>query len=691
MSTSRLAFHQRLVGRILLFGLLPVTLVVALIVGMNAYRAYGSFLAATERELAEATRLAAVEVEAGNRAIAALVETMGQAQTEGGMFGKRAETLAYLRAILLAQPSLQGTYVLYEPNADGNDVAALGSIPREALDTKGRFVPYVRRDAAAPEGMRLEPTIGMEDFPDYLFYLGPRKAWESTGRSEVLFTKPYEYEGVRMIEQTYPLIREGRFVGISGADRTLDELGRQLAESAKRLGGDYFLTTTSIDGIERYITATTDASVEKSARLETREVAGTPLASIIAQTPSTAGGVKVVAARDPVLDEDCFYGVTKTETGNWTLVVRKPGREALAAIWTLVLTNTLTALGGIVVIALLLYLLARGVGRRLHTATEVAERIAQGDLTEQLTITPPTDESGVLLNAFAVMNQNLAMIARDTRRASIGINSTATELSASAVQQEEVASGLSSSTTEVAAATREIAATGGELLGTLDAIAKSARGAADQASEGRQSVQSMNDAMRRLDEAAQSVGSKLQAMNEKAQGINAIVATITKVADQTNLLSVNAAIEAEKAGELGLGFLVVAREIRRLADQTGEATLDIERVIRQMQSAVSSGVMEMDRFGESLRACVEGGEAVGHRLEGIIRHVEGDTARVGQVTEGMRAQSAGVGQIDEAMRSLQSTAKRSSVVASDISRASTALQDAIKMLKSAVGSFRLRD
>ena len=95
-----------------------------------------------------------------------------------------------------------------------------------------------------------------------------------------------------------------------------------------------------------------------------------------------------------------------------------------------------------------------------------------------------------------------------------------------------------------------------------------------------------------------------------------VVTTITKVADQANLLSVNAAIEAEKAGEYGLGFLVLAREIRRLADQTAVATLDIEQMVKQMQGAVSAGVMEMDKFTEEVRQAVESvgkmGQSLGH-------------------------------------------------------------------------------
>src|SRR5207302_1442110 len=84
-----------------------------------------------------------------------------------------------------------------------------------------------------------------------------------------------------------------------------------------------------------------------------------------------------------------------------------------------------------------------------------------------------------------------------------------------------------------------------------------------------------------------SITGKLAVLNEKTTNINSVVTTITKVADQTNLLSLNAAIEAEKAGEYGLGFAVVAMEIRRLADQTAVATYDIEKMVKEMQSAES--------------------------------------------------------------------------------------------------------
>ena len=131
---------------------------------------------------------------------------------------------------------------------------------------------------------------------------------------------------------------------------------------------------------------------------------------------------------------------------------------------------------------------------------------------------------------------------------------------------------------------------------------------------------------------------KLAVLNEKAGRINTVVTTINKVADQTNLLSLNAAIEAEKAGEYGLGFAVVAREIRRLADQTAVATYDIERMVKEMESAVNAG---RDGHGTLLRRVRQGVadvREVGGELTQIIEQVQALAPRFEAVNEGMQSQ-----------------------------------------------------
>jgi methyl-accepting chemotaxis protein WspA len=167
------------------------------------------------------------------------------------------------------------------------------------------------------------------------------------------------------------------------------------------------------------------------------------------------------------------------------------------------------------------------------------------------------------------------------------------------------------------------------------------------------------------------------------------VTTITKVADQTNLLSINAAIEAEKAGEYGLGFLVVAREIRRLADQTAVSTLDIERMVKEMQYSVSAGVMEMDKFSDQVRQGVKEVALMGDRLGQIITAVQGLTGRFDQVTEGMRVQSQGADQIREAVVHLSEGIGQTLTSLREFNQATAQLREAVGGLKDEVSRFKV--
>src|SRR5258707_5239201 len=203
------------------------------------------------------------------------------------------------------------------------------------------------------------------------------------------------------------------------------------------------------------------------------------------------------------------------------------------------------------------------------------------------------------------MTGDLGSLIGRIQQSSIALMSTATEIAATARQQGEAVSDYGASTSEAAAAVKEISATSLELLKTMNEVSEVANHTASMAGEGQGSLAEMGRSMRQLAESTTSISSKLSVISERAAHINLAVTTITKVADPTNLLSINAAIEAEKAGEYGLGFLVVAREIRRLADQTAVATLDIERMVKEMQSSVAAGVMEMDKFSDQVRRGVD--------------------------------------------------------------------------------------
>ncbi len=346
----------------------------------------------------------------------------------------------------------------------------------------------------------------------------------------------------------------------------------------------------------------------------------------------------------------------------------------------------------IVILALVITALTIGITGRLSShledATEAASKVASGDLTVKVDA-DSNDEAGRLLAAIKAMTSSLNSLVTRVKEASIQLMSTATQFSATSTEQEAAVTGFGASTAQIAAAVREISATSQELLSTMDNVRGVATAAARLADDGRAGLAGMDASMQQLDRSTSSISSKLSVIREKAADINLVVTTITKVADQTNLLSVNAAIEAEKAGEYGLGFLVLAREIRRLADQTAVSTLDIEQMVRQMQSAVTAGVMEMDRFAEDVRQGVATVARISSQLGEIIERVGTINQRFETVNEGMRAQSQGAKQINEAMLQLNEGARQTAGSVRELNSATSHLRTAVDGLKTEISHFKV--
>jgi len=148
------------------------------------------------------------------------------------------------------------------------------------------------------------------------------------------------------------------------------------------------------------------------------------------------------------------------------------------------------------------------------------------------------------------------------------------------------------------------------------------------------------------------ISSRLGIMNEKANNINSVVTSITQVADQTNLISLNAAIEAEKAGEYGAGFAVVAREVRWLADKAGDAASEIQEMVKEIQSSVVNGVMEMDKFSKHVSDYVQRVSLVSEQITSVITQVQSLTPQFEIVSHSMEGQFEGARQISSTISQL---------------------------------------
>jgi methyl-accepting chemotaxis protein WspA len=335
------------------------------------------------------------------------------------------------------------------------------------------------------------------------------------------------------------------------------------------------------------------------------------------------------------------------------------------------------------------HLIAKPLGSKIVGVVDIAQRISNGDLTTQVEATDNRDEIGKLLTAFSKMNQGLKMLIGQVQQSGIQITTSTTQIAASGKQLEATVTEQVASTHQVVATAKEIAATSSHLAKTIEDVSMMSTATAQSACGGHKELSRMETTMRQLAESTTAISSKLGLISEKANNINSIITTITKVADQTNLLSLNAAIEAEKAGEYGLGFAVVAREIRRLADQTAVATLDIESMVKEMQSAVSTGVMEMDKFTTEVGQGVNVIRTISGKLTQIIEQVQTLTPRFQTVNEGMEAQSLGAQQISEAMVQLSEASTQTAEALREINGAIEQLNDAAQGLRIEISRFKI--
>jgi methyl-accepting chemotaxis protein WspA len=332
--------------------------------------------------------------------------------------------------------------------------------------------------------------------------------------------------------------------------------------------------------------------------------------------------------------------------------------------------------------------ITRSITSPLRLALDVAQQVSAGDLTGHFEVRTK-DELGQLLAALKTMSESLANIVGQVQDSGIQVNSSVNEIAATAKEQQATASQIAATTTEIGATSKEITATSKELVRTMNEVSSVTEQSALLAGSGQVGLTHMEETMRHVIEAAGSINAKLAVLNEKAGNINQVVTTITKVADQTNLLSLNAAIEAEKAGEYGKGFAVVATEIRRLADQTAVATYDIEQTVKEIQSAVAAAVMGMDKFSEEVRRGMQEVQQVGEQLSQIIQHVQALAPRVGSVNEGMQAQATGAEQITQALTQLTEAVQQTVESLSQSSLAIEALKQVSSTLSSGISRFKL--
>ena len=711
---------MRLRDKMLLSAAAPAVVLLLFVIGVGIVALRANLFESESQEMKAQLANAARVIDRRTNEALAIARLLADTE-ESGMFGRRAESLALARRTLEALPEYAGVSIGYEPDADGQDrlYRRQAGAGHRSSDGTGRFLPHWFRDQNRDGKITLEPLVNMETS---LYYDGLKRQFEHHPTETCIVTEPYVYRQKNLIvEHTCVIRHNGKFAGIAGVDRGLDLLSRFLRELKPLPGAELYLLSsrgrliaTSLppksDSVLRTVRVN-DLRVNAEGRLDgdiyhlvdgkkeidPAKVAGIEPADIddsvqhmISRVVATREVGELINIVSPTNGLDNLASAARVPAGDWTLVMLVPVSEIDTTVRSTITWVAAVAMLGVAVVIWLLVELANGLSDRIRTAAELAREVADGDLTAQVGV-EAGDESSRLKQAIRDMILSLRGLVGRVKRSSVGLISASNDIAAGVRQQEAAIKEFGAATNEIHAGARQIAGTSRELLNTMTDLNDVAESTADLAFKGRDGLTRMAGIMEQLSGSTASISTRLAAISDKAANINVVVTTIIKVADETNLLSLNAAIEAEKAGENGLGFSVVAREIRRLADQTAVATLEIESMVGELQSAVTSGVTQMEEFSAEVGRAAAKVQRVGGQLETIINRVRELTERFPDVRQGMESQAQGARQISDALTGLSEAVRETARTLKDYRHAGEILDKAVGEFRAELARFKVEE
>jgi len=731
--------------KILLFIILPIFLINLAITAFNAVSNFDSQRMLSEAKFVAETEFIAAKISAENARGVAVSKTAAVAGEI--LFGNRPESVRLVREVLAEFPSYIGASVGYEVNADlsdfktelglknlrdGKEVSVNGGVDAYdfvrnkttttmdewiARSEGGRFIAYWTR---AKGDLTLEPLVGMDAS---MYSAGLRKKVESGDKEAFIVTEPYLYNNkVMMVEFSAPIFADGKFSGQIAFDRDLSAISA-LVNSVKTLSGeDIFLVssqgriisatrsdnlrTLSVDDLltdenGNFTLGLTRDDAGQLARDETspsnKDVSKfrTTYRDMLRSAAETAKNSAVIENidkkvsyyRDPQDGNSYCVAQSLIRPGGWIVVRLVPEIELLSHSYA-VLYRELAGLGVFLITMVGTLLLANGMLSRVASATRIAEEISKGNLNLDIAHAEgSSDETGRLTKSVHKMAAKLRGFVLQTKDLSRTLSRATSSIETACDNCDGAMRSIDAGADSILSTVRQAGDAAQELCSSADRLSESASDSALMAGEGKKRIAEMENAMGLFSRSTEAVARRLSIISERAANINEVVTTISKVADETNLLSLNASIEAQKAGGYGVGFAVVAREIGRLAEQTAMAADDIETIVKDMQSAVLSGVSEMDKFSEEIKT---GGSDIGRiisDMDEIVSKMQSISPQVEKLSAGMQGQRADLTRLGDAVAGLNDNIRHAAVLMKEFSAARAQLKTSVEKLSKESNSF----
>jgi len=340
-------------------------------------------------------------------------------------------------------------------------------------------------------------------------------------------------------------------------------------------------------------------------------------------------------------------------------------------------------LGGLAVLFLILtvIVLTRIVSRPLKDLSVLSTRIGKGDLTAEIRQVSHNDEVGSLFQAFRIMTDNMRTMVKENKESVNLLSSSSAEILAAATQ-------VAASSVETATAVSQTTSTVEEVRQISESSSAKAKAVSDKAEKnteiaqnGKKAVASLVENMDNIRERVESIAESVVRLSEQGQAIGEIIASVNDIADQSNLLAVNAAIEAAKAGEYGKGFGVVAQEIKGLAEQSRQATTKVRAILLDVQKGTSAAVMATEQGNKAVEIGVKQSQEAGESIRVLTDSVAEAAQTAIQIAASNQQQMAGISQVTSAMENIKQGSAQTAASTKQAEMAARNLYDLAQKIK----------